>query len=129
MYIFFVNQNNKDSYLFQIGLLGFEVTGRQNSQDTSNPAEDDVIVHNLRQLRKMPAVPFLNSHGEGVDVLIERIEDGDGVHDRLVLSVRIELHLIPGVAMSQPTPGLIHIILLNVLGESWEVKEGATKEF
>mmetsp|Transcript_21773 Transcript_21773/g.61983 ORF Transcript_21773/g.61983 Transcript_21773/m.61983 type:complete len:207 (+) Transcript_21773:568-1188(+) len=37
----------------------------------------DVVLDDLLQLRKVPAVPFSDPHGERVDVLVHLIEQGD----------------------------------------------------
>jgi hypothetical protein len=53
---------------------------------TDGDGEETVLVgvgHELVQLGEVPSVPFSNSHGEGVQVLVELVGEGDGL---LVLS-------------------------------------------
>lgn len=47
-----------------------------------------------------------NAHGEGVDVFVQLVQQGDGLDDHVVRPVDVELDLGPGVAVTQPQLGL-----------------------
>ncbi len=40
-------------------------------------------------------------HGEGIDVLVQLVQQADGLDDHVVHTVHVELHLRPGIAVSQ----------------------------
>ena len=52
-----------------------------------------VVRGDLDELWKVPAIPLLDAHGERVDVLIESVEQRNGLNDHVVLSVDIEFYL------------------------------------
>jgi hypothetical protein len=41
----------------------------------------------------VPRVPLADSHGEGVDVLIELVQEGDGLDNHVVRTTGVELDL------------------------------------
>lgn len=45
--------------------------------------------------------PSPNTHGEGVDVLVQLVQEADGLDDHIVHAVHVELHLGPGVAVAE----------------------------
>lgn len=76
---------------------------------------DFIFSDNLSQLGKMPSVPFLNSHGESVEVLVELFQDGDTLDDWLILSVDIETDSVSGPTVGKTQLGSDEIIILEVL--------------
>mmetsp|Transcript_87519 Transcript_87519/g.272233 ORF Transcript_87519/g.272233 Transcript_87519/m.272233 type:complete len:644 (+) Transcript_87519:79-2010(+) len=82
----------------------------------------DVVRDDLRQLREVPCVPLADAHGEGVDVLVEVVEQRDGVDDGLVLAVRVQLHAVAAESMPKAKPCLGEIQLTEVLHEPVEVQ-------
>lgn len=57
----------------------------------------------------MPAVPFTNSHCEGVHVLVELVEHGDSLDDHIVRAINVELHFSSRIGMTQSQLGTADI--------------------
>lgn len=86
--------------------------------DASN--EDVVISDDLSEFREMPWEPFLNSHGEKIQVLIHKLEQRDGLNDVFVLSVNISLILETREGVTETQGGLSEIFLTEIYSkESW----------
>ena len=49
----------------------------------------------------MVGVPLTDPHAEGVDVLVQLIEQGDALYDHVVALVHVELDLGPAVGMGE----------------------------
>ena len=47
-----------------------------------------VVADDADELREVPAVPLLDAHREGVDVLVQRVQEGDALDDHVVLPER-----------------------------------------
>ena len=71
------------------------------------PGEQGVLGHDLDQLGEVVAVPLPDPHAEGVDVLVELVQQGDALDDHVVALVHVELDLAPAVAVRQAELGLI----------------------
>lgn len=63
--------------------------------------EDVVIGYNSCELGEMPRVPLFDSHREGVDILIKKLEEVDRLDDGLVLPVYIERNLVAGEGVGE----------------------------
>ena len=50
---------------------------------------NSIVIDNFGQLGEVPSEPLLQSHGEGVDVLVHLLNQGNGLRDWLVSSVHI----------------------------------------
>lgn len=61
---------------------------------------DLIISDNFSQLRKMPTVPFLESHTESVQIFVKKVQNCDTLNNWFILSVDIELDLVSGETMS-----------------------------
>ena len=59
-----------------------------------------VVGDDSNELGEVPSVPFSHSHGEGVDVLVELIEEGDSLNDHVVGSIDVELYFPSRVGVS-----------------------------
>ena len=55
----------------------------------------------------MPRVPFLDSHCEGVDILIQQFQQTDGLNDGLILSIDIKGNLVSGEGVGETQARLI----------------------
>ena len=53
----------------------------------------------------MPAVGFLESHAEGVQVLVHHVKEGEGVNDGLVLTLLVELDVVSGKGVADTEVG------------------------
>ena len=51
--------------------------------------------------------PLSDPHGEGVDVLVELVEQSDALNDHVVGLVDVELNLGPAVAVGEAELGLV----------------------
>jgi hypothetical protein len=61
---------------------------------TDGDSKKTVLVcvgNELVKLGEVPSVPFSNSHGESVEILVELVGKGDGLDDHVVTSVDVEL--------------------------------------
>lgn len=63
----------------------------------------------LDKFGEVPGVPFSDTHGEGVDVFVELVGEGDGLDDHVVRTVDVELYEV--VSSSAP------FLLNRVIGE------------
>ena len=52
-----------------------------------------VVRYHPDQLGEVPGVPLAHAHHKGVDVLVQRVQQGDGLDHHVVHAVHIELHL------------------------------------
>lgn len=73
--------------------------------------EDQVIGDELRQFGEMPAKPFTDSHRQGVDILIQQLQQADRLNDGLIFSVDIQCNGVSRERMRQTKLGLGEIIL------------------
>mmetsp|Transcript_8725 Transcript_8725/g.10580 ORF Transcript_8725/g.10580 Transcript_8725/m.10580 type:complete len:217 (+) Transcript_8725:586-1236(+) len=89
--------------------LLFACVAISDANDLGNLCISNVVSDNLRELWEMPRVPFPNPHGKGVDVLVQVVQQSDGVHNGLVLSVGIQLHAMPAEGMAQAQTGLVQV--------------------
>lgn len=63
----------------------------------------------------MPRIPLLDSHGEGVDVLVKKLEKTDRLNDGLVLPVDVEGNFISGESMGKTKSWLLQFYILEIL--------------
>ena len=63
----------------------------------------------MERTREVPSVPLLHPHGVRVDLLVELVEEADGLYHHRVHLVRREFELVPrqGVAESEPHGGKV----------------------
>mmetsp|Transcript_71989 Transcript_71989/g.158972 ORF Transcript_71989/g.158972 Transcript_71989/m.158972 type:complete len:327 (+) Transcript_71989:757-1737(+) len=81
----------------------------------------DVVCDDPRELWKVPGVPLTNTHGEGVDVLVQVVQQGNGVHNGFVLTIGIQLHPMPAESVAKAKTCLIQVVLTQVLHQTVEV--------
>ena len=60
----------------------------------STPSEHVVVLDQLTQLRKVPAVPLTDSHSERVEVFVELVQQADALDDHVVRPCGVHLHLL-----------------------------------
>ena len=72
-----------------------------------NPGVESILWHNFDQLWEVVGVPLSDPHGERVDVLVQLVQESDGLDDHVVRLVDIELDFGPGVAVGQPELGFV----------------------
>lgn len=85
-----------------------------------------VISHDSSKFREVPREPLLKSHAEGINVLVHLLNEGNGLHDWLVLPVNISSALLSGVGMSQTKLSLFGIILVNFLQNLWQMSSNTS---
>ena len=61
--------------------------------ESSRLGEEEIVLDNIFQFRKMPTVPFSHTHRESVDIFIHLVQQRDGLNDHVVCSSRIKLDL------------------------------------
>ena len=54
----------------------------------------DVVQHDLLHLGEVPAVPLLHTHRVDVDLLVQLVQQADGLDDHRVHLIRAELQLV-----------------------------------
>ena len=52
-----------------------------------------VVRDHLDQLGEVPGIPLAHAHHKGVDVLVQRVQQGDSLDDHVVHPVHVKLHL------------------------------------
>ena len=77
----------------------------------------------------MVRVPLPHPHREGVDVLVQLVEQSDALDDHVVRSVDVELDLAPGVGVTQTQLGLPRGLGVQVLDQLVEVEADAADDF
>ena len=68
-----------------------------------------VVLDVADELREVVAVPFAHAHGEGVDVLVELVEERNRLDDHVVLAPWVELDFAPAVRVAEAKLRLLHI--------------------
>jgi hypothetical protein len=76
-----------------------------------NLAEDAIIGDDFTELGEVPREPLLQSHHEGVDVLVHRLDQSDGLDDGLVLSVDVGGALFTRVLMGKTELGTGQVLI------------------
>ena len=87
-----------------------------------------VVGDNLDELGEVPGVPFADAHGEGVDGLVELVENGNGLDDVVVVTLNGELYLGTGVGVTKTELGGVHVTLAQLLEELGGVETDTTEE-
>jgi len=59
----------------------------------------------------MPAEPLFYAHGEQVEVLLHLLDQRNRLDDRLVLTVHVELHVVPRKRVGQTQLRFVHLPL------------------
>ena len=72
-----------------------------------------VVGNNAGELGEVPSEPLLDSHAETVDVLVELVDQGNGLDNGLVLSVDVEHALATGVAVTETKLGSDEVFFGN----------------
>ena len=80
-----------------------------------------VIGDDADELREVPAVPLADAHSEGIDVLLELVEQANALDDHVVHAVHVELDFGATVAVGKTELGLVEVLLLKVGDELAEV--------
>ena len=73
-----------------------------------------VIRDDLDQFGEMPRVPFLDSHGEQVQVLFDLFKEGDGLDDVLVLSGDVSSDLRSGERVTKTQRDFHEVRILEI---------------
>lgn len=63
-----------------------------------------------------------HAHREGVDVLVQLVQETDGLDDHVVHAVHVELHFGPGVAVAEAQLGLRGRLGSEALHQRMEVQ-------
>lgn len=76
-------------------------SGGAETEMLDNTGESSVVDDDLGELGEVPAVPFLEAHTVGVELLVEFVEETDGLDDHRIDLLRAELELEAGEGMGQ----------------------------
>mmetsp|Transcript_5496 Transcript_5496/g.13902 ORF Transcript_5496/g.13902 Transcript_5496/m.13902 type:complete len:342 (+) Transcript_5496:700-1725(+) len=87
-----------------------------------------VVGDDLGHLGEVPAVPLAHAHDERVDVLVQRVDQRDGLDDHVVRAVHVELHLGARVTVRQAQLRLLVVAILQRLEEAREVHAAAAHD-
>ena len=93
-----------------------------------NLGVDFVVGDDPGEFREMPGEPLLESHGEGIDVLVKRFDHSDGLDNWLVLSVDIMRNLNSGETMGKSKLGLLDSLIIDLLRELREVSSDSSEK-
>ena len=83
-----------------------------------------VVVTDSDHFWEVVAVPFSDSHGEGVNVFVELIDQCDGLDDHVVLSVNVEPKFGSRVTMRETSLGGVLDQRSQRFLHLWEVLSG-----
>ena len=87
-----------------------------------------VVGNDLDEFWEVPRVPLTDTHGEGVDGLVESIEGSNGLDDVVVVLLHRELYLGTGVCVSKTELGALDISIVKSLQQLWcEESEASEK--
>jgi len=92
-------------------------------------SEFAVIGNDLDQFGEMPRVPFSASHGEGIEIFIQLIQERDTLDDHVIDSIDIEFDLGSRVSVSETSLRLEEITFLEFFDELFEMNSDASDEF
>ena len=87
-----------------------------------------VVGDHLDELGEVVRVPLAHAHGERVDVLVERVEDGDRLDDVLVGAVHVKLDLASAIRMRQSELRLDPVVALELAEEGAQVESAPADE-
>jgi hypothetical protein len=88
----------------------------------------EVVGDDLGHLGEVPAVPLLDAHGVGVDLLVELVEEADGLHDHGVDLVRAELELVARQRVAEAELHLAQARVVQPLDEVGQLVADAAHE-
>lgn len=77
---------------------------------------------------EMPAIPLLDAHGVGVQVLVQLIEQTDSLDDHVVRAVDVELNLGTRVTVTQTKLGSEKAGTLQTLDELLQVQTASADD-
>lgn len=72
-----------------------------------------IVGDHLDKLGEVPAVPFTDTHGEKVDILVELVKQSDSLNDHVVGSVHVELDFGTRVGMTKTEASLNEVVDLE----------------
>mmetsp|Transcript_46707 Transcript_46707/g.123983 ORF Transcript_46707/g.123983 Transcript_46707/m.123983 type:complete len:338 (+) Transcript_46707:459-1472(+) len=98
------------------------------AHDLDHLGVGNVLGHDLAHLREVPAVPLANSHGVGVELLVELVQQPDGLHDHGVDLVRRELELVPAEAVRKTQPHVLQVGLAGARKQALQVSADPTHD-
>jgi len=75
------------------------------------------------------AVPLSYAHGEQVDILVELVEEGDGLYDHVVYTVDVEFQFSAGVGVAETELSFDEVGSVEALEKLWCVEADAAKDF
>mmetsp|Transcript_13962 Transcript_13962/g.37553 ORF Transcript_13962/g.37553 Transcript_13962/m.37553 type:complete len:254 (-) Transcript_13962:188-949(-) len=96
--------------------------------ELSAPRIKVVVIDHLHELGKVPAVPLAHAHGECVDVLLQEVEESNGLDDVLVSAVYVKLDLGTGIGVSQAQLRLLQVTRAKAFDELVQVAAHAAQE-
>jgi hypothetical protein len=71
--------------------------------------EYNVVIDDFSKLREMPREPLLQSHNKSIDVFIQLLDKGNGLHNWFILPVHILSASLSGVTVCKTELGSGHI--------------------
>lgn len=87
-----------------------------------------VVGDDADELGEVPSVPLAHAHGKSVDVLVELVEEGDGLDDHVVGAVDVELYLGARVGVTKTKLRTRHVTHLEAGEELLGVETDATDD-
>lgn len=87
-----------------------------------------VVGKDLGQLGEVPAVPFLDTHGVGVELLVKLVEERDGVNDHDIDLLGGELELVARERVRETEGHLLEVLWEHARNELREILADGTEE-
>ena len=92
-------------------------------------SENDVIIDDLGQLGEVPGEPLLQSHTEGVDILVKLLNQGNSLDNGLVLPVYVGRTLVAREAVAKTELSTLYVLILNFLHKLDKVSSDSALKF
>ena len=77
--------------------------------------EDLVVIDDFGQLGEVPREPFFKPHAEGVNVLVQLLDQSNCLNNGFVLPVYVGGALLAGEGVAQTELGSSHILIIDLL--------------
>ena len=84
--------------------------------------EDLVVIDDFGQLGEVPREPFFEPHAEGVNVLVQLLDQSNCLNNGFVLPVHVGGALLAGEGVTQTELGSSHIFIVDFLHDLDEVR-------
>ena len=120
----FIIKNNVSELFFHIVI---DVLSLFNEIDQLG--ENDVVIDDFSQLWEVPREPLFESHAKSVNVLVQLLNQSNGLNNWFVLPVDVSGALLSGVRVPKTQLGSSDVLFFDLLHDLDEVRSDSSLEF